>query len=115
VTFWLALSATLTQTWPGRWPDVAILVTLSVILTASVLFPATTAGQILDIAAACGAASVLAAGYAAARQLRAGTLAAAPADRAGRDNWRIPPVALLSRPAAARSACRRCGSTWAWR
>jgi len=86
---------------------VAILVTLSVILTASVLFPAITAGQILDIVAACGAASVLAAGYAAARRLRAGTLAAAPADRTGRDSWRMPPLALLHRPAM--SAGRKIG------
>jgi Mn2+/Fe2+ NRAMP family transporter len=78
---------------------VAILVTLSVILTASVLFPAITAGQILDIVAACGAASLLAAGYAAARRLRAGTPAAIPIDRTGKDSWRMPPLALLARPA----------------
>jgi NRAMP (natural resistance-associated macrophage protein)-like metal ion transporter len=78
---------------------VAILVTLSVILTASVLFPSITAGQILDIVGACGAASLLAAGYAAARRMRAGTLGAAPVDRTGRDNWRMPPLALLARPA----------------
>jgi NRAMP (natural resistance-associated macrophage protein)-like metal ion transporter len=85
---------------------VAVLVTLSVILTASVLFPAITAGQILDIVAACGAASILAAGYAAARRLRASTTAA-PVDRAGRDNWRMPPLALLQRPVM--SAGRKIG------
>jgi hypothetical protein len=41
---------------------------------------------------------VLAAGYALARRLRPGTLAA-PADRTGRENWRMPPLALLERPA----------------
>jgi NRAMP (natural resistance-associated macrophage protein)-like metal ion transporter len=77
---------------------VAILVTLSVILTASVLFPAITAGQIMIIVTACGAASLLAAGYATARRLRAGTLAVAPVDRTGQDHWRMPPLALLARP-----------------
>jgi NRAMP (natural resistance-associated macrophage protein)-like metal ion transporter len=86
---------------------VAILVSLSVILTASVLFPAITAGQMLDIVAACGAASMLAAGYAVARRLRAGTLATAPADRTARDSWRMPPLALLQRPAM--SAGRKIG------
>ena len=85
---------------------VAILVTLSVILTASVLFPAITAGQILDITAACAAASVLAALYAAARRLRAGTVTA-PVDRAGRDSWRMPPLAMLQRPVM--SAGRKIG------
>jgi NRAMP (natural resistance-associated macrophage protein)-like metal ion transporter len=85
---------------------VAILVTLSVILTASVLFPAITAGQILDITAACAAASVLAALYAATRRRRAGTVTA-PADRTGRDSWRMPPLALLQRPVM--SAGRKIG------
>jgi NRAMP (natural resistance-associated macrophage protein)-like metal ion transporter len=77
---------------------VAILVTLSVILTASVLFPAITAGQILVIVTACGAASLVAAGYAAARRRHAGTLAVTPIDRTGQDQWRMPPLAVLSRP-----------------
>ncbi len=76
---------------------VAILVTLSVILTASVLFPAITARQIIGIMACCGTVSVLAAGYALARK-RSAVLAAAPADQAGRENWRMPPLALLHRP-----------------
>jgi NRAMP (natural resistance-associated macrophage protein)-like metal ion transporter len=86
---------------------VAVLVSLSVILTASVLFPAITAGQILDIVAACGVASVLAAGYAAARRLAAGAPAVTPIDRSGRDSWRMPPLALLSRPIM--SAGRKMG------
>jgi Mn2+/Fe2+ NRAMP family transporter len=88
---------------------VAVLVALSVILTASVLFPAITAGQIVDIMAVCGAASLLAVGYSAARRMRAGAGAPgpAPADRASRDNWRMPPLALLSRPAM--SAGRKIG------
>src|SRR3984957_19116003 len=70
---------------------VAVLVTLSVILTASVLFPAIKAGQILDIVAACGCASLLAAGYALARRRRTAS-PPVPVDRAGRDSWRMPPL-----------------------
>jgi hypothetical protein len=83
------------------------LVSLSVILTASVLFPAITAGQILGIVAGCGAVSLLAAFYAAARRMRVGTTAAAAIDRTGRDSWRMPPLALLHRPAM--SGARRIG------
>jgi len=76
---------------------VAILVTLSVILTASVLFPAISARQIVGIMACCGAAGVVAAGYALARR-RSGAISAAAVDRAGQENWRMPPLALLQRP-----------------
>jgi len=86
---------------------VAVLVALSVILTASVLFPAITAGQILVITASCGGGAALAAGYALTRRLRAGTPAVAPVDRAGREEWRMPPLALLSRPSM--SAGRKIG------
>jgi Mn2+/Fe2+ NRAMP family transporter len=85
---------------------VAVLVTLSVILTASVLFPAITAAQILDIIAACAGASILAALYAAYRRMRAGTVTA-PAIRDGRDSWRMPSLALLQRPVM--SAGRKIG------
>jgi NRAMP (natural resistance-associated macrophage protein)-like metal ion transporter len=85
---------------------VAVLVTLSVILTASVLFPAIKAGQILDIVAACGGASLLAAGYALARRRRTAS-PPVPVDRAGRDSWRMPPLNLLQRPVM--SAGRKIG------
>jgi Mn2+/Fe2+ NRAMP family transporter len=81
---------------------VAVLVSLSVILTASVLFPSITSRQILGMMVGCGAAMVLAAGYALARRLRAGALTAGlagPAGRADRDSWRMPALALLQRPA----------------
>jgi Mn2+/Fe2+ NRAMP family transporter len=74
---------------------VAVLVTLSIILTASVLYPHITATAILQIMAACGAAGVLAAGYAIARRR---TVATGPIDRAGKDAWRMPPLAELSVP-----------------
>ncbi len=86
---------------------VAVLVALSVILTASVLFPDITSRQIVDIMAACGAAVVLAAGYALARRLRNDALARVPVDRTGRDSWRMPPLVMLRRPAM--SAGRKIG------
>ena len=56
--------------------------------------------------ACCGGAAVLAAGYALTRRL-AGGPAAVPVDRAGREAWRMPPLALLSRPSM--SAGRKVG------
>jgi Mn2+/Fe2+ NRAMP family transporter len=86
---------------------VAVLVSLSVILTASVLFPAISSRQIIDIMAGCAAVTVLAAGYALTRRLRAGALASVPVDRTGRESWRMPPLAMLRRPAM--SAGRKIG------
>jgi Mn2+/Fe2+ NRAMP family transporter len=86
---------------------VAVLVTLSVVLTASVLFPAITAGQIVAILAGCAAASVLVAGFALARRLRSGSPASLPIDRTGRSGWRMPPLTLLDRPIM--SAGRKLG------
>ena len=76
---------------------VAVLVALSVILTASVLFPAITSGQILGIMACCGAAG-------AGRRLRADPppprrhAGRGPGGPAARAEWRMPPLTLLSRP-----------------
>ena len=86
---------------------VAVLITLSVILTASVLFPAISSRQIVEIMTACGAVGVLAAGYALTRRLRHGFQGARPVDRTGRDSWRMPPLSLLQRPAM--SAGRKIG------
>ncbi len=87
---------------------VAILISLSVILTASVLFPQISPRQITDIMAGCGAVSVLAAGWALTRRLRAPEAARCAAiDRSGRDSWRMPSLALLQRPAM--SAGRKVG------
>jgi NRAMP (natural resistance-associated macrophage protein)-like metal ion transporter len=85
---------------------VAVLVSLSVILTASVLFPNISSKQIVEIMMCCGAAGVLAAGYALTRRLRPGAVAAS-VDRTGQENWRMPPLALLQRPAM--SAGRKIG------
>ncbi|HEV2450391.1 MAG TPA: NRAMP family divalent metal transporter [Streptosporangiaceae bacterium] len=86
---------------------VAILVTLSVVLTASVLFPGVTAGQILGIMAGCAGAAALMAGFALARQRRPGSVALVPVDRTGRESWRMPPLTLLDRPVM--SATRKAG------
>jgi Mn2+/Fe2+ NRAMP family transporter len=73
---------------------VGILVTLSVVLTAAVLFPHLTAAEMLRVILACAAAGAVAAGYALTRRR-----APARADGPGRENWRMPPLALLRRPA----------------
>jgi hypothetical protein len=74
---------------------VGILVTLSIILTTAVLFPNITAGQIFTIVEACAGAGVLAAGYALVRR---GRVAVNPIDRTGKETWRMPPLAELTRP-----------------
>ncbi len=70
---------------------IAVLITLSVVLTASVLFPDINGRQIVIIMAACAVASVAAGGC---RRAVGGV----PADRTGRDTWRMPPLAMLSKP-----------------
>jgi Mn2+/Fe2+ NRAMP family transporter len=75
---------------------IAVLITLSVVLTASVLFPDITGRQIVIIMAACAVASVAAGGWALVRARRA--VGGVPVDRTGRDIWRMPPLAMLSKP-----------------
>jgi Mn2+/Fe2+ NRAMP family transporter len=86
---------------------VGVLVTLSVILTASVLFPGITARQMIDIMIVCGGAGLVAAGYALTRRLRSDGPAAGAADPTGQENWRMPPLHLLQRPVM--SAGRKIG------
>jgi len=84
---------------------VSVLVTLSIVLTASVLFPTITAKAILDIMAACGLIAlcvVVAFGLTARR----GGLAES-VDRADRDDWRMPPLAEIGR--ATMSTGRKVG------
>ena len=75
---------------------IAVLITLSVVLTASVLFPDITGRQIVIIMAACAVASVAAGGWALVRARRA--VGGVLVDRTGRDTWRMPPLAMLSKP-----------------
>lgn len=77
---------------------VGLLVTLSVVLTAAVLFPDITADGILAIVTGCAAAGVLAAGYDLLRRRGGSPSSTTPVDRAGRDGWRMPPLAELARP-----------------
>ncbi|MBY8885100.1 divalent metal cation transporter [Streptomyces sp. PTM05] len=78
---------------------VGVLITLSIVLTASVLFPSISAGAILDIMAACGVAGVIAIGYAEVRRRRKGwARAGREIDRTGRLDWRMPPLETLSKP-----------------
>ncbi|HEU5332702.1 MAG TPA: NRAMP family divalent metal transporter [Actinocrinis sp.] len=72
-----------------------VLVTLSVILVAAVFFPGITAGQITGIMTACAGVGFGVAGYAVAARRR--RPAAAPVDRTGAQDWRMPPLAELGR------------------
>ncbi|HZU54250.1 MAG TPA: NRAMP family divalent metal transporter [Actinocrinis sp.] len=74
----------------------AVLVTLSIILTLAVLDPRLTAGQILDIIAGCGVLSVTFAGYALLSRRRN---SAQEIDRTGALDWRMPPLSVIGRAA----------------
>jgi Mn2+/Fe2+ NRAMP family transporter len=80
----------------GRWTNafttfvVAALVSLSVVLTAAVLFPSISAGQILAILAPCAATGLIAAVAVAAFSKPR------PAAH-DRESWRMPPLADLGR------------------
>lgn len=97
----------------GRWTNaftslvVAVLVVLSIILTAAVAFPDITSGAILDIMAVCGVAGILAIGYAEVRRRRKGWALAASIDRTGKESWRMPPLDEL--PAPVMSTGRKIG------
>jgi Mn2+/Fe2+ NRAMP family transporter len=96
----------------GRWTNaissvvIAVLITLSLVLTASVAFPRITPGQIEAVLAACAAVALLAGGWL-WRHGRGSGGPAAAAEREGRDHWRMPPLATLTVPpiSAARKLC----------
>jgi len=77
---------------------VTVLIALSVVLTASVIDPGLSARQILVILIGCVAAAALLGAGLAVRRLRRGGPGAV-IDRSDRENWRMPPLALLRRPA----------------
>jgi hypothetical protein len=80
------------------------------VLTASVLFPSITARQIIEIFCVCGAASAILGAWTLARARRSvGLGVGVPVDRASRDNWRMPPLAVLSKPVMSRG--RKVGLT----
>jgi Mn2+/Fe2+ NRAMP family transporter len=86
---------------------IAVLITLSVVLTASVVFPAITARQIAAIIIGCAAASALAGVWMLARRRRVPP--AGSAVYADRDTWRMPPLAELGAPVV--SGARKLGLT----
>jgi Mn2+/Fe2+ NRAMP family transporter len=98
----------------GRWTNaitsvvITVLITLSLILTASVAIPHITAGQIGAILAGCGAVAVLAAGGLLARRAVRGG-GTGPVDRSGRDSWRMPRLVTLTAPPM--SSARKIGMT----
>jgi len=69
-----------------------VLVMLSVILTASVLFPAITADQIVGIMVGCAVVGLGAGGYALRHRGAARVI-----DRTGAEDWRMPPLAELGK------------------
>jgi Natural resistance-associated macrophage protein len=88
---------------------IAVLITLSVVLTASVLFPAISARQMIEIIIACAAVSALGGAWTLVRHRRtaAATTVADVLVEADRDTWRMPPLAELSAPVV--SGARKLG------
>ncbi|QNE37889.1 Nramp family divalent metal transporter [Leifsonia shinshuensis] len=88
----------------GRWLNVftsaviAVLVILSLVLTASVIFPSITSGQIVLILAVGGALSVAVGVAFGIWRLRHPAPAAPAVARSDRAGWRMPPLALLNPP-----------------
>jgi Mn2+/Fe2+ NRAMP family transporter len=85
---------------------ISALITLSVILTVSVVFPAISAGQILMIIVGCAAAAVVAGGMLVIRGQR-GDRAADAMTAGDRMMWRMPPLSDL--PAPAITGARKIG------
>ncbi|WP_238009504.1 Nramp family divalent metal transporter [Dactylosporangium sp. AC04546] len=77
---------------------IGVLVMLSIILTTSVLYPRITVTQMLAIVAAGALLALIGVVWLALARHRRPTPAAAPVDRSQRASWRMPPLALLSRP-----------------
>ena len=69
---------------------------MSVVLTASVLDPGITERQILTIFLGCAVVSVAGGGWALLRSLR--VRSSVEMDRRDRENWRMPPLNVLSKP-----------------
>jgi Mn2+/Fe2+ NRAMP family transporter len=123
----------------GRWTNVfgagvvALLVTLSLILTVSVAFSHITAGQIVAILVACAGATAATGGWVLVRgRVRrgggaassgsgsgSGSGVAAPArlteaDKAERDRWRMPPLATLTVPTLSRGRRLCLAGLWVY-
>ncbi|MBV9820640.1 MAG: divalent metal cation transporter [Actinobacteria bacterium] len=88
---------------------VAVLVMLSIVLTASVLFPSISSRMIIAVLAACSAIAIDGAVVVALYRRAHPAPPAPPLDRSTRSSWRMPPLALLTRPQL--STGRRVGLT----
>jgi hypothetical protein len=75
---------------------VALLITMSVVLTVSVALPGITGRQILGILLGCTAAGVTTGGWILIRSLRGHS--SVEVDRRDRETWRMPPLNMLSKP-----------------
>jgi Mn2+/Fe2+ NRAMP family transporter len=88
---------------------IAVLITLSVVLTASVMFPAMTAGQMIAIFAGCAAVSVATGAGILLRRRRSAVADLNSVTAADRNTWRMPPLAELGSPVV--STTRKVGLT----
>ena len=85
----------------GHWLNlftgavIAVLVMLSIVLTASVLYPDMTGGTILGI---LGAGTAIAAGVAGTFLFARRAQTAGSIDRSGKTSWRMPPLEQLTSP-----------------
>jgi Mn2+/Fe2+ NRAMP family transporter len=86
---------------------IVLLVAMSVVLTASVLFPSITERQILGIFLGCAVVSVAGGGWVLIRSLRVPS--SVEVDRRDREIWRMPPLNMLSKPVM--STGRKVGLT----
>jgi len=102
---------------------IAMLIMLSLILIASVVFPGITARQIIMIMTSCAAVAVVVGAALLARRRRAAAEGADPVgldaqgraesgSRASKESWRMPRLAMLA--PAPMSALRRIGMTGMW-
>ncbi|MHB1491358.1 MAG: manganese transporter, partial [Cellulomonas sp.] len=99
----------------GRWLNlftslvIAVLVMMSIVLTASVLYPSITAGTILWILATGTVLAVVVGLGLSVHRRRHPAAAVVRVDKALRASWRMPPLNLLALPEL--SASRRAGLT----
>jgi hypothetical protein len=75
---------------------ITVLIALSAVLTVSVVFPGITGREILGIILGCLLTAVAVGGWTLIRSLRAGSQV--EVDRRDRENWRMPPLNMLSKP-----------------
>jgi Mn2+/Fe2+ NRAMP family transporter len=75
---------------------IALLVAMSIVLTASVLDPGITERQILTIFLGCAVLSVAGGGWVLIRSLRRHS--SVEVDRRDRETWRMPPLNMLTKP-----------------